>query len=174
MKAVQLITAAGCALAAFACAFAAAAQGPVMHPPVIVEHRAYVPGRFRLEIDGVRGSFSEIQGMETVVEAVEYRNGAEDAHARKITGLRKYSSLTLKRGVTNDTSLWQWWHSVSQGRSDPRAVHITEIGGPRRYNLFDCFPSSYSGPSLDARSHRPSPGFEQITFRCNRAELMKG
>jgi phage tail-like protein len=64
---------------------------------------------FLVEIDGVmKGSFSEVSGLDAEIDPIEYRTGDEDITVRKIPGLRKYSNITLKRGLTLDHSLWDW------------------------------------------------------------------
>ena len=43
----------------------------------------------------VKGSFSEVTGLEVAVEAIEYRNGSESGTVRKLPGLRKFANITL-------------------------------------------------------------------------------
>ena len=50
----------------------------------------------------VRGSFAEASGLEVTIDPIEYRNGTDDITMRKIPGLKKFTPLTLKRGVIGD------------------------------------------------------------------------
>jgi len=44
--------------------------------------------RFRVEIDGiVAAGFSEVQIGETLTDVIDYREGNEPAHVRKLSGL---------------------------------------------------------------------------------------
>ena len=68
---------------------------------------------FLVEIEGVtEAGFSEVTGFDQESEVIEYREGNEDITVRKIPGLKKFSNVTLKRGLTNDKSLWDWRKKV--------------------------------------------------------------
>ena len=56
---------------------------------------------FQLESDGVPlGAFSEASGLTAEGDAVDYREGTDaQSNVRKLPGLRKYTNLTLKRGI---------------------------------------------------------------------------
>ena len=57
--------------------------------------------RYRLEIDSIaQAGFSEAAIAETTIEAVDYREGNEPPHVRKLSGLTKYGNITLKWGLT--------------------------------------------------------------------------
>jgi phage tail-like protein len=64
----------------------------------------------------VQGSFAEVSGLDVEVEPIEYRNGSEDMTVRKVPGLKKFSNITLKRGVIGDLAFWKWITSVLDGR----------------------------------------------------------
>ena len=72
---------------------------------------------FRVEIDGINvGSFSEVSGLSSDGDIVEYRDGTDgDLHVRKLTGLRKFSNITLKRGYTDNRELWEWRNNIVNG-----------------------------------------------------------
>ena len=55
----------------------------------------------------VKGSFAEASGLEVEISPIEYRNGAEDITVRKMPGLKKFSNITLKRGILGDPALCQ-------------------------------------------------------------------
>jgi phage tail-like protein len=82
---------------------------------------------FQLEIEGVPlGAFSECSGLTAEGDAVDYRDGTDlQNNVRKLVGLRKYSNITLKRGYTQDKSLWQWYMNINNGLPDRRNVTIT-------------------------------------------------
>jgi len=77
--------------------------------------------RFQLEIDNVtRAGFSEVAIAETTIEAVEYREGNDPPHVRKLSGLSKFGNITLKGGMTtgaNSLELFRWHNDVSRGLS---------------------------------------------------------
>src|SRR5580765_7460724 len=81
---------------------------------------------FQLEIDNIaRGAFSECSGLTAEGDAVDYREGTDLApNVRKLVGLRKYSNIMLKRGYTQDKSLWTWFRNILNGVPDRRNVTI--------------------------------------------------
>jgi phage tail-like protein len=81
---------------------------------------------FQLEIEGVPlGAFSECSGLTAEGDAVDYRAGTDlQPNVRKLVGLRKYTNITLKRGYTQDKSLWQWYGNIHNGLPDRRNVTI--------------------------------------------------
>jgi phage tail-like protein len=76
---------------------------------------------FRVEIDGTTvASFSEITGLIADGDHVDYREGADPYnHVRKLVGLRKFGPLTFKRGMINNTTLFDMYTQTATG--DPNA-----------------------------------------------------
>ena len=46
--------------------------------------------------------------------------------------MRKYTTLTLKRGYTQDQSLWRWYGNIVNGQPDRRNVTIVLMNEARR------------------------------------------
>ena len=111
---------------------------------------------FELEIDKVpRGAFSECSGLTAEGDAVDYREGNElTNNVRKLVGLRKFTNITLKRGYTKDSSLWDWYKSIAEGEADRRDVSITLKNEKRepvlRSNIREAWINKIEGPSLKA------------------------
>src|SRR3979490_2378912 len=73
--------------------------------------------RFRLEIDGIQaGGFSEAFIEPTTTEVIEYREGSDSSHGRKLPGLTKFGNVTLKRGVSASLELSNWHLQVVRGQ----------------------------------------------------------
>ena len=68
--------------------------------------------RFSLEFDGVlEAAFSEVAIAESTIDAVDYREGEDPPHVRKLSGLTKYGNITFKKGITVGNSalfLFNW------------------------------------------------------------------
>ena len=99
--------------------------------------------------------FSEVEGLSGEIEVIEYREGADRVNtARKLPGLTKYPNVTLKRGITGRTDLFEWWKAVRDGQVQRRNVTITLLDEQRqavlRWHLRDAFPVKIEGPSLNA------------------------
>lgn len=71
--------------------------------------------RYQVEIDGIsRAGFSEVSGMSSSVDAIEYREGDDLRNTpRKLPGLTKFGNVTLRWGVSDDTDFLTWVYSVA-------------------------------------------------------------
>jgi phage tail-like protein len=76
--------------------------------------------RYRLEIDSINvAGFSKVAIAETTIEAVDYREGTDPPHVRKLSGLTKYGNISLETGMTtaaNALDLFKWHAAVSAGQ----------------------------------------------------------
>ena len=64
---------------------------------------------FTVAIDGTDiAGFTEVTGLMTESDIIEYREGSEPATVRKIPGLIKHGNITLKTGKTVNNALWEW------------------------------------------------------------------
>src|SRR5262245_32612756 len=89
---------------------------------------------FQLVIDGVPlGAFSEVSGLTVEADAVDYREGTDvQPNVRKLIGLNKMGDVTLKRGQTQDRSLWAWHQNIVNGQQDRRNVTIVLMNEARQ------------------------------------------
>jgi phage tail-like protein len=111
---------------------------------------------FMLEIDNVpKGAFAEVGGLTAEGDSVDYREGTDvQSNVRKLPGLRKYTNVTLKRGITQDKSLWQWYTNILNGVPDRRSVTIVLLDEARqpalRWHCENAWINKIEGPSLKA------------------------
>jgi phage tail-like protein len=114
---------------------------------------------FILEIDNVpKGAFAEVGGLTADGDAVDYREGTDlQPNVRKLMGLRKFVNLTLKRGYTQDKSLWQWYVNIMNGADDRRNVTIVLLNERReavlRWHAENAWINKIEGPALKASSN---------------------
>lgn len=124
-----------------------------MTAPRVDPFRTY---NFRLEIDNLPvAAFSEASGMTSEGDVVDYRTGVDvPLTARKLPGLRKFGPITLKRGVIQDSSLWDWYRNIATGIADRRNGTVVLMDEQRRDVLrwhFEAgWPNKIEGPSLKA------------------------
>ena len=87
----------------------------------------YLNFNFLVDIGfGENMGFSEVAIPSGEIEVIEYREGDDKLNtARKLPGLAKYPNVTLKRGITGRTDLFEWWKSVRDGQVVRRNVTIT-------------------------------------------------
>jgi phage tail-like protein len=113
---------------------------------------------FLVEMDGItQAGFQEVSGLDATTAAVDYRQGDDPNHVRKLAGgLNTYSPITLKRGITDSDELWKWRQTVIDGKTERKNGSIVlrdETGAEKlRWNFSEAWPSKWTGPSLNATS----------------------
>jgi len=130
---------------------------------------------FRVEFNGVgNASFREVSGLTMETDQVEYREGDERyLHVRKLYGLRKFTNLQMKRGITDDLQLWLWYQEVLNGPAPLRdgAIVLTdELQSDRlRWSFTNAFIAKWEGPSFNATSN--DVAIEMIEVSVDRVVL---
>ena len=116
--------------------------------------------RFRIEIDGIQtAGFSEVSIGPTTTDVVEYREGTEPTHVRKLSGLTKHGNVTLKRGVTGSLELFNWHKQIVSGQlaANRKTVVIVvqdEAGADKaRYVVSEAWPIKYDAGDLNAKGN---------------------
>jgi phage tail-like protein len=117
---------------------------------------------WQVEIDGVSiAQFKELSGIASEVQVIEHReNKAGGVQVvKKLPGLVSSGNITLKKGKTEDKSLWQWLKQVQDGdiagaRKNGSVVlyDYTRQGEVARWNFVNAWPSSVSLGGLAAGS----------------------
>jgi phage tail-like protein len=114
---------------------------------------------FLVNIDGGEtfGGFSDVSGLGTDITIAEYRNGNEkENHVRKVPGIHKVGDVTLKRGVIDSKSLWDWIRETrTNGVEAQKNVVITLLdeaqSAVQSWKLRGVVPMKYTGPTLAAK-----------------------
>jgi len=117
--------------------------------------------RFRLEIGGItQGNFSEVTIGESNTDAVDYRDGTDPSHVRKLDGLTKYGNITLKWGVTDSTELHDWHKAIvggkiqSNNRKQVAIVVQDESGSDKaRFVVAEAWPVKYQPSGLNGKGN---------------------
>jgi phage tail-like protein len=135
----------------------------------------YAGYNFSVELDGMtRAGFRECSGLENSQNAGEYREGTDkNPSARKIPGLVTHSDITLSRGITADSRLWEWRETVMNGTVERHDISITlldDVGNAKiTWNLYDCWPRQWTGPNFDATAD--DLAVEQLILAYERIEV---
>ena len=122
---------------------------------------------FVVEINSQQvAGFSEVTGFDTTVDPIDYREGWELPHVRKLSGLTKYGNVTLKRGVTDDLYFTDWLYPLTQGACPERRVvtiSLRDCGGvtanpdlKAQWEVTDAWPTKYTPMSLNAKGNEVS------------------
>jgi phage tail-like protein len=135
---------------------ALAAAGPVA--TAIVPSRA--PGT-------IRAGFAEVSGLNSELEMEEFHEGGRNIGPRRFPRWGRYPNVVLRRGITSDTALWDWWaHVISRSytlpksapppRRLPRRNAVILVDGVDHkavagWFVSNALPERLSGPGLNAR-----------------------
>ena len=120
-----------------------------------------------VEIKGVIvAEFTEVSGLEAEVEVFEYIEGGNNLFTHKLPGRVKFPNVTLKRGITDSTDLWDWFQMIvdrkpeenkeAAGRKpvERKNLIIVQYDGSetvqRRWVLTNAYPVKWTGPSFKA------------------------
>lgn len=104
----------------------------------------------------VEAAFAECDGLEMTHEVKTIREGGSNDRQIRLNGAVSYGNLTLKRGVTGDFALWDWFR---KSIADPRLRAGAEVvllapGGVverARFQLSRCVPVKVKAPQFNAR-----------------------
>ena len=114
----------------------------------------YASFNFEVSVGGAKASFSEVSGLSTETASIPYRNGDEDITVRKLPGLKTFSNITLRRGLTKDDTLWKWRQTVLDGKTERRNGTISLLNEARElamvWEFREGWPSRWEGPSMNA------------------------
>ncbi|MBJ93241.1 MAG: phage tail protein [Rickettsiales bacterium] len=122
----------------------------------------YGAHNFYLEIESdeddekkIVAGFNAISGGGIKIEKRDVTHG-DNRHKVHQPGNIEYENVTLSRGMTNNKDLLKWINKVIKGEDDRRSGSIILIDGQqeevRRFNFFEAYPCSWSGPELSADS----------------------
>ena len=91
-------------------------------------------------------SCSEVSGLETEYDMIEYRAGDSPVFTKqKMPGMRKASDVTLKKGIfKDDKAMWDWINSIKLNTIKRATVTISlldESGKPvKTWELTNAYP----------------------------------
>src|SRR3954447_5127985 len=137
---------------------------------------ALTAARFSITIDGYEiASFSELQGITTEVEAVDFLESTDrEVVFKKLPGKRKPPTVVLKRGKNNSMELWAWHEAVLLGdivaaRKSCSLVMYNYDGKPvARYHMEHAWPAKLEIGALKAGASEVL--METVTLVCERIQ----
>ena len=99
-------------------------------------------------------SFQEAYGLDNESQPIEYRHGdSQPFSVTKMPGLKKFGSVTLKRGVFQaDDKFWDWLNKIKLNTIKRVPLTITlldEAGSPTMvWTLQNAWPTKITGTDL--------------------------
>ena len=116
--------------------------------------------RFKVELDGIDiAAFSDATVPDSSTDPVDYREGTDPTHQRKLSGLTKFGNVTLKKGITDSLDLYNWRKTVEQtgaisARKNLSLILIDEEGNQKsRWNIADAWPTKYDPSDFSAKGN---------------------
>ncbi|HEV3037489.1 MAG TPA: phage tail protein [Candidatus Angelobacter sp.] len=120
-------------------------------------------------------SFSECDGLDMTMDVKTIREGGNNTQQIRLVGAVNYGQVTLKRGMTNNFDLWEWFDAQQHGtpeqlRKDLRgdadvvilaADHQTEMV---RFILKKCLLTKLKAPALNAKDGMVAIEELQLTY----------
>lgn len=116
----------------------------------------YPSFNFTINFDGQEafGGFSDVSGIMTELTVAEYRNGNDlENHVHKIQGINKSGDVTLKRGIIDSSTMWNWIDEArTLGPAAKKTVVVTLLNERREavqtWRLEKVIPLKWTGPTL--------------------------
>jgi phage tail-like protein len=120
-------------------------------------------------------AFQECDGLELTMEVKTIREGGANDRQIRLNGPVAYGTLTLKRGMTENFDLWNWFRdSVDDPRLRAHAevVLLAPDGSTERarFILSRCVPIKMKAPSFNAKDGQIAieelqVAYETLTYR---------
>jgi len=110
--------------------------------------------RFKVQFGDAEAKFSEVNGFDISIDAIEYRNGDDPTTPFKLPGLTKFSNITFKNGITDSMEIYNWVNDCRNGTIERKEITITalwEDGSEKAtWQLFEAWPVKYTGPDFNS------------------------
>ena len=114
--------------------------------------------QFLVQLDGLAESgFTEVLMAVGEITVIEYREGNAVGPGRKLPGHGGYGPITLKRAMTRNRELWNWWSETLTGQVERRNGSISLLNASReevaRWKVRDSWPMKYLTTDLNAEAN---------------------
>jgi phage tail-like protein len=120
-------------------------------------------------------AFAECDGLDMTMDVKSIREGGNNTRQIRLVGAVNYGQLTLKRGMTNNFDLWDWFDAQQHGspaqlRKDLRGdVDVVMLAADHkkelvRFILKKCLLTKLKAPALNAKDGMVAVEEMQITY----------
>ncbi len=118
-------------------------------------------------------AFAECNGLEMTMEPKIVESASVTDRQQRLIGPMKYGQITLKRGMTSNLQLWQWFAQTRPGSVLTAHGQITmwdSDGTPAvEFTLEGCLPVKMRAPSLNAREGPIA--VEELSLVCEKVSV---
>jgi phage tail-like protein len=111
---------------------------------------------FQVKVGDEEIPFSEVSGLTIETQLIEYRDGSSPEYSSlKMSGIPKYSNITLKRGIiAQDSFFFTWINNTSLNKPDRRDITISLLNEEHSpvmvWKVKRAWPVKVEGPGLKA------------------------
>jgi len=125
--------------------------------------------RFKLQIDGVTvAGVHSIEGLETESDVVFTPNNSGTPGVTADPGPVTGQSVTIERDFAGNKEWFVWRKAVLDGKVERKSMSIIILNDSgnevARYNLFECWPTKWIGPSLNAKNSGHATESLEVVF----------
>src|SRR6478736_9908635 len=106
-----------------------------------------------LGLDVQLGFFAAVTGFSSQVDVLEYPEGGQNTFVHRLPTRVKQGNITLKRGVTKEKALLQWFQStvVKVQPADLSINVLDELGNTMQsWSFRNAYPVKWTGSDLNA------------------------
>jgi phage tail-like protein len=124
--------------------------------------------KFKVQWDDLEVAFQEVSGLDVEAQPIEYRHGNSPGYSvLKMPGLKKYSDVTMKKGVfKGDNKFWDWFNQINMNTIARKSVTITLLTEGDTvamvWKLTNAFPTKIT--STDLKSQGNEAAIETIVI----------
>jgi len=124
--------------------------------------------KFKVQWDDLEVAFQEVSGLDIEAQQIEYRHGNSPGYSViKMPGLKKYSDVTMKKGVfKGDNKFWDWFNQINMNTIARKSVTITLLTEGDTvamvWKLTNAFPTKIT--STDLKSQGNEAAIETIVI----------
>ena len=127
-------------------------------------------------VSDASAGFAECTGLEMTLDVDEWEEGGNNGTVLKFPKRAKWGDITLRRGLTRKTDLFDWYYGFSQGfaqRKDGLITLLDEAHQPHTvWGFRRGLPVKYTAPQLNASQN--AAAIESVTIAHEGIYLLAG
>jgi phage tail-like protein len=105
------------------------------------------------------GRFGECSGLAVEYDVLEYAEGGNNLQVHQLRGRVRYPNVVLRRGVTHEDELLNWFFATEQPAQRPTVtITLNDATGTvvRQFALSEAQPVRWTGPTASSTGHGPA------------------
>lgn len=133
--------------------------------------------RFYVEMEShITASFSECSGMGVTIKRETQREGGVNDQQRILLGQAEFTDVTLKRGITDNLTFWDWVSQIlGDTKKERRNINIlvfNQAGETMQcWTLIGAIPVGWKAPALQASAD--SVAIEELTLAYEGLKIIR-